>query len=129
MVLHSGWVQDIDPKIQAQFRTLNLKDGYMRLVLRECKNGNPLFRDGEVAYFIHEGKVQAWALLFKLKDQHILYIYTRYDARKRGYGSQLAEWAVNKYPNIRAHTMYSNIFGRAGVKGVKKDYVWDIPWD
>jgi len=129
MILRSGLVQNIDPKIQAQFRQLNRKDGYMRIVLRECKNGNPLFREGEVAYYIHEDKVQAWALLFKLKQQHILYVYTRYSARKQGHGTKLAQWAAKKYPNIRAHTMSTTIFGRAGTKGVKLDYVWDIPWD
>jgi GNAT superfamily N-acetyltransferase len=130
MVPRSGFVQHLNPKIYLQFSYLNLrKQGQMLKVLKECKMGNPAFQEGEVAYFEYDGKILSWTLVFKVDQQRIQYIYTRKSARGQGLGTQLALWAITKYPDTKAHISESTLFQRAGIPMVNKNYLYEIPWD
>lgn len=97
------------------------------MVLQECRHGNIHITNGEVAYYTSCGTILAWTLLFRIDGQHIQYIYTRVSARKRGLGTQLAQYAKQKYPNIKAHGVDSSVFEKAGIRLANNDYLEHLP--
>lgn len=105
-------VSELSPAELAACKRLTLRDGLMRGSLDEVR-GHPRDRNSRVVLIESEGRLLAWALVYRLgKEPTEAHFYVRSTHRRRGLGTRLMEEVrrFTRRPQVHPHDVTSQSF-------------------